>query len=428
MHPDVTLASSSPAVIEQNNTALQPATVGSNDIVDLQLSLEWDSQQGHHTEIRHFYKFNIWRDLDLLPFELHAQIINQPVNSPGSTTVPAGDAIPRYSDSQVHKVKRSNFNQHFRGREVIPLKGRFYPQEILKEIPGVLPGSVLPMRVIDMNDSSLSCDLNHPMAGYNLKVETLVNAIYGAPEEHGGSCQDAMTQILAGPGMQVRSNGQPTDFFTQDAFGRMDDTADTAFYSMSRMTDHLDTMAISQVKNLYGRLLPKNARILDLMSSISSHVPEEAAAASITGLGMNEQELAANSQLSEHLVHDLNSNPALPFADGSFDAVICTVSVEYLTQPLAVFKEVNRILKPGGIFINTFSNRWFPPKVINLWIDLHEFERMGLVSEYYLQSGHFGAVNTWSQQGLKRPADDPHAMQSPWSDPLYAVWSHKSET
>jgi SAM-dependent methyltransferase len=284
------------------------------------------------------------------------------------------------------------------------------------------------MRIIDINDNSLTCDLNHAMAGYRLTVSSLVRAIYPAPEEHGGSCQDAMTQLLNGPGMQVRANGKPTDFFTDGAFERMDNTSDRAFYSMSRMTNHLDATALQQVRSLYGSLLPQHARILDLMSSISSHIPEESAPRSVTGLGMNQEELDANSQLTERLVQDLNSTPALPFDDASFDAVICTVSVEYLTDPLAVFREVNRVLKPGGIFINVFSNRWFPPKVINLWIDLHEFERMGLVSEYYLQSGNFGPVNTWSLQGLKRPADDHYAMQSPWSDPLYAVWSHKASS
>jgi hypothetical protein len=83
------------------------------------------------------------------------------------------------------------------------------------------------------------------------------------------------------------------------------------------------------------------------------------------------------------------------------------------------------VLKPGGLFINSFSNRWFPPKVIALWIDLHEFERMGLVSEYYLRTEGFGKVHTCSQQGLKRPESDKYGSQLSLSDPLYAVWSSK---
>ncbi len=35
-------------------------------------------------------------------------------------------------------------------------------------------------------------------------------------------------------------------------------------------------------------------------------------------------------------------------------------------RPLEVFAEIVRVLKPGGVLAVTFSNRWFPPKVIKL--------------------------------------------------------------
>ena len=192
------------------------------------------------------------------------------------------------------------------------------------------------------------------------------------------------------------------------------------------MTEHLDSRALHEVEQLYASLLPGGARVLDLMASIDSHVTD--ADATIVGLGMNADELAANQRLSEHLVHDLNQQPALPYADDSFDAVICTVSVEYLVNPLEVFSEVRRVLKPGGLFINIFSNRWFPPKVIALWIDLHEFERMGLVSEYYHRTQGFGVVNTRSLRGLSRPEDDKYSAQSGQSDPVFAVWAGKDSS
>ena len=121
------------------------------------------------------------------------------------------------------------------------------------------------------------------------------------------------------------------------------------------------------------------ARILDLMVSVDSHLADGLQPVSVAGLGMKREELNASLLLNERLAHDLNRDPGLPFVDASFNAAVCSVSVEYLTDPLAVFAEVWRALKPGEVFINSFSNRWFPPKAINLWIDLHEFERMGLV-------------------------------------------------
>jgi SAM-dependent methyltransferase len=134
-----------------------------------------------------------------------------------------------------------------------------------------------------------------------------------------------------------------------------------------------------KITNLYTRVLPVGARILDLMASIDSHLADDLQTVFFVGLGMNREELNANPRLSESLVHDLNPDPGLPFADASFNAAVCSVSVEYLTDPLAEFAEVWRALKPGEVFINSFSSRWFPPKAINLWIDLHEFERMVLV-------------------------------------------------
>jgi len=137
---------------------------------------------------------------------------------------------------------------------------------------------------------------------------------------------------------------------------------------------------------------------------------------------MNAAEMAANPQLTDFKVHDLNQNPQLPFADKSFDLSLCTVSVEYLIHPDAVFAEVARVLRPGGVFALTFSNRWFPPKAIRVWPGLHEFERMGLVLEYFLRSGKFADLHTFSSRGWPRPESDKYYPQFLKSDPVYAVW------
>ncbi|CAM9184364.1 unnamed protein product [Choristocarpus tenellus] len=42
---------------------------------------------------------------------------------------------------------------------------------------------------------------------------------------------------------------------------------------------------------------------------------------------MNKFELSKNEQLEEYVVKDLNVDPKFPFADSSFDAVTCVVSV-----------------------------------------------------------------------------------------------------
>ena len=82
---------------------------------------------------------------------------------------------------------------------------------------------------------------------------------------------------------------------------------------------------------------------------------------------------------------------------------------------------------PGGVFIHAFSNRWFPPKVIRICPELHEFERMGLVLEYFLNSGHYTKLETYSIRGLPRPEYDTYDAQLAYSDPVYAVWGHKPQ-
>jgi SAM-dependent methyltransferase len=127
------------------------------------------------------------------------------------------------------------------------------------------------------------------------------------------------------------------------------------------------------------------------------------------------------------VVHDLNEDPRLPFEDQRFDAVICSVSVEYMIRPFNVFQDVARILRPGGSFIHTFSNRWFPPKAISIWAELSEFERMGLTLEYFLRSGVYRNLETYSARGWNRPETDRYFPEIPAADPVYAVWGETGE-
>jgi SAM-dependent methyltransferase len=163
------------------------------------------------------------------------------------------------------------------------------------------------------------------------------------------------------------------------------------------------------------------------MSSWTTHLSDALDTASVTGLGMNAEELARNRRLSAYDVHDLNREPRLPYPNAAFEAVICTVSVEYLTQPRAVFADVARVLTPGGIFIVTFSDRWFPTKAIRIWKELHPFERMGMVLELFHQTERFASLATYSSQGWPRPADDKYADRMAFSDPVFGVWGRRRD-
>jgi SAM-dependent methyltransferase len=91
--------------------------------------------------------------------------------------------------------------------------------------------------------------------------------------------------------------------------------------------------------------------ILDAMSSWVSHLPPDVAYERVVGLGMNDAELSRNPRLASYVVHDLNRDPQLPFDDDSFDAAIICVSIQYLTQPVAVLRDLARIVRAGGPII-----------------------------------------------------------------------------
>ena len=171
------------------------------------------------------------------------------------------------------------------------------------------------------------------------------------------------------------------------AFRRLDETPDAEFYAAPRLVTHIDDGAIAAVTALYREYFPAGGAILDLMSSWVSHLPPEVSYRRVTGLGMNAEELAANPRLDAWVVHDLNAEPRLPFADGEFDAAGCCVSIDYLVRPVEVLCDLARVLRPGAPVVITFSNRRFPTKVIALWEALDDAGHAQLVAHYLRAAG-----------------------------------------
>jgi SAM-dependent methyltransferase len=164
---------------------------------------------------------------------------------------------------------------------------------------------------------------------------------------------------------------------------KLDNSDDALFYDYPRFVTHVDDRFIDQLTELYRQRLQLHTRILDLMSSWVSHLPPEIEFTHIEGHGLNAEELARNPRLNHYFVQNLNKQQLLPFADQSFDAVLNTVSVQYLQYPEAVFAEIHRVLKVRGIAIISFSNRMFYQKAIQAWRDGEESDRTKLVFKYF---------------------------------------------
>ncbi len=201
--------------------------------------------------------------------------------------------------------------------------------------------------------------------------------------------------------------------FRPEHFRRLDPRPDAEFYAEPRFVVHIDDAAIRAVGEIFRHHLPPGGRFLDLMSSWRSHFPPDFPIGRLTGLGLNQAEMADNPQLDEIVVHDVNQDPALPFPDASFDGVVLTVSAQYLTRPVEVFREVGRTLRPGGKFLVVYSNRMFPTKAVALWQALDDRQRGQLIAYYFQLAGTFG---TPTFEDWTPPANG-------YTDPVFLVWA-----
>jgi len=214
--------------------------------------------------------------------------------------------------------------------------------------------------------------------------------------------------------------------FAKDAFSRLDESDDTQFYSTDRFVSHLDSLALETVEKLIGELIvEQNPVILDLMAGWDSHIPGGLEPSRVVGLGLNRNELSENKALSEIVIHDLNKDPILPFPNNTFDAVLNTVSVDYMTNPVQVFQEVGRILKPGGLFLVIFSNRMFPEKAVRVWKESSEDERILLVEDFFKEASLFEKASVFLSKGKPRPENDKYSHLGIPSDPIYAIYADK---
>jgi len=192
----------------------------------------------------------------------------------------------------------------------------------------------------------------------------------------------------------------------QGAFAKIDAEDDELFYEPPRLVCHIDDAAIAALTEFYRVVLPAGGVLVDLMSSWVSHLPPEIAYAEVIGHGMNATELAANPRLSRWFMQNLNNRTTLPLTDASVDAVTICVSVQYLQQPVAVLREVARVLRPGTPLVISFSNRCFWTKAVAIWRALDDEGHAGLV-ERYLRHAGFERIETHQLAEWVEDVSDP---------------------
>ncbi|KAL5976652.1 hypothetical protein ACLOJK_020985 [Asimina triloba] len=199
--------------------------------------------------------------------------------------------------------------------------------------------------------------------------------------------------------------------FKPEDFQRFDESSDSLFYESPRFVTHIDDPAIRSLTKYYSEVFPPSN------TPGVSHFPAGYKQERIVGMGMNEEELKRNPVLTDYVVQDLNVNPKLPFEDNTFDVITNVVSVDYLNKPIEVFKEMQRILKPGGLAIMSFSNRCFWTKAISIWTSTGDADHVWIVGSYFHYAG-----------GFEPPQAVDISPNPGRTDPMYIVYSRKVAT
>ncbi|MFM2081124.1 MAG: hypothetical protein RLZZ219_1806 [Cyanobacteriota bacterium] len=198
---------------------------------------------------------------------------------------------------------------------------------------------------------------------------------------------------------------------------KLDESDDALFYTQPRFVHHLDGAFRSRLTRLYREHLKPQWRVLDLMSSWVSHLPEDVTYTEVIGHGLNADELAANPRLHRHWRQNLNQDQRLPLEAGSVDAALIVAGWQYLQQPEAVAAELRRVLTPGGLLIVAFSNRMFHTKAPQAWLEASDRERLSLVAKVLL-------CQDWQLERLiaeDTRAEGPLGWIGGNGDPFFAV-------
>jgi ubiquinone/menaquinone biosynthesis C-methylase UbiE len=105
-----------------------------------------------------------------------------------------------------------------------------------------------------------------------------------------------------------------------------------------------------------------------------------------TDLNPGMHEIAQSKIKNEKILWQIADAQDLPFYNGQFDHVICQFGVMFFPDKEKSFKEVHRVLQPGGKYIfNTWESVEKNPRIDTMWKIIYEV--FGKESPDFLQKG-----------------------------------------
>ena len=215
--------------------------------------------------------------------------------------------------------------------------------------------------------------------------------------------------------------------------GKLNESDDALWYSQPRFCTHVDDGFLEQLTRLYRQRTTPEYKCLDLCSSHVSHYPYEYEY--VLGHGLNREELSRNGAFQGNFfVRNFNENPTIDAPDQTFDMVSMCVSIQYMQRAEELFKEIFRVLKPGGVVIISYSNRMFYEKALSVWRDGTGYSRTQLVKSYFQNVSGFTEPEVITEVLPDGVEDEKNIfvkimktfMKRASSDPFYAVVSYRN--
>lgn len=90
----------------------------------------------------------------------------------------------------------------------------------------------------------------------------------------------------------------------------------------------------------------------------------------------------------------------IPFADGSFDVVLSTSVLEHAQNKEQLFREIHRVLAPGGLTVHLYPSRWYLPIEPHIYVPLVNVFWPNC-PRWWLQVWAMAGVRNEFQQGLR---------------------------
>ena len=126
---------------------------------------------------------------------------------------------------------------------------------------------------------------------------------------------------------------------------------------------------------------------------------------------MNAEELAANPQAAAGSCTTSTPTRCCRSRDATFDAAMCCVSVDYLTRPVEVFRDVGRVVRARRAVRVHVLEPLFPTKAIRGWLFTDDDDAPQIVADYFRR---VRAIRSGAAAAL-------HAARAPWRPALRSL-------